>query len=205
MSTNTDGTRLGRSDRVGLYVTIVLGLIGIAVAAWTMLARLVEVLPGTDVPVRVPFVGETADLPIGPDGAPIEVAVDEATVIVPHPAAATQFAIVAEPIVYGLAIIAGITLLGLLCWNLARGRAFTRSTVRIIGWGGGTLAIGWVVGSLFTTMSVNGALSAISDYQYEGITFGTNFGAMFGILAIAAIGAAFQVGERLQRDSEGLV
>ena len=205
MSSTTDGTRLGRSDRVSLYVTIVFALLGIGVAAWTMIARLIEVLPGTDVPVRVPFIGETADLPIGPDGAPIEVAVDEATVIVPYPAAATQFAIVAEPIVFGLAIIAGIALLGLFCWNLARGRAFTRGTVRIITWGGATLLVGWVLGSLFTTMSVNGALSAVSDYQYEGITFGTNFAALFGILAIGAIGAAFQVGERLQRDTEGLV
>jgi hypothetical protein len=153
----------------------------------------------------VPFIGESAELPIGPGGSPIEVAVDEATVIVPHPAAATQFAIVAEPIVYGIAIVTGITLLGLLCWNLTRGRAFTRGTVRITAWGGGVLLIGWVLGSLFTTMSVNGALSAVSDYQYEGITFGTDFGAMFGILAIGAIGAAFQIGERLQRETDGLV
>ena len=54
-------------------------------------------------------------------------------------------------------------------------------------------------------MTVNGALSAVSDYGYDGITFSTNWAVPFAILAIAAVGAAFQVGERLQRDTEGLV
>jgi hypothetical protein len=122
-----------------------------------------------------------------------------------RPAPARQFALVAEPIVHGLAIVAGIALLALLCWNLARGRAFARANVRIVFWGAGVLTAGWFLGSLLTTMTVNGALSAVSDYGYDGITFSTNWAFPFAILAIAAVGAAFQVGERLQRDTEGLV
>ena len=198
-------TVISRGDRVGLYATIVLSALGIGLAAWAAVARLIEVLPGRDVPVTVPFPGETATLPIGPDGAPLEVAVTEATVIVPSPAAATFFALVAEPIVIGGAVVAGIVLLAMLCWNLARGRAFTRSSVRIVFTGAGVLTAGWFIGGMLTNMTVNGALSAVSEYTYDGITFGTNFTAVFGILALGALGAAFQVGERLQRDTEGLV
>lgn len=198
-------TVISRGDRVGLYATIVLSALGIGFAVWAAVARLIEVLPGRDVPVTVPFVGETATLPIGPDGAPLEVAVTEATVIVPSPAAATFFALVAEPIVIGGAVVAGIVLLAMLCWNLARGRAFTRSSVRIVFAGAGVLTAGWFIGGMLTNMTVNGALSAVSAYTYDGITFGTDFTAVFGILALGALGAAFQVGERLQRDTEGLV
>jgi hypothetical protein len=203
MSTAT--TALSRSDRVGMYATVVLGAIGAAVTVWMTITRLVEVLPGRDIPVLVPFVGETATLPIGPGGAEVPVEVDQAIVTVADPAAATHFALVAQPIVTGLAILAGILLLCLFCVNLARGRAFAASTVRILFAGTGVLLGGWVLGSLFQTMAVNGTLSAVSDYQYDGVLFQTDFTAAFGVLVLGAIGAASQIGHRLQRETEGLV
>lgn len=205
MAETTTQTRLDRADRIGMYLTMAIATAGAAVAAWLAIARLVEVLPGRDVPVLVPFVAEHAPLPIGPGGAMIDVEVDQAIVTVPQPAPATQFALVAEPLVHGLAIIAGIALLALFCWNLAAGRTFSRGNVRLVTWSAVVLAAGWLVGTIFTNMTVNGALSAISDYEYDGIVFAWNWVPFFGILAIGAIGAAFQVGERLQRDVTGLV
>ena len=205
MTRTTLPTGLSRADRIGMYATIAIAAAAAAATLWGTVARLVEVLPGRDTPVLVPFLGETAALPIGPGGAPVDVQVEQAIVTVPRPAPATQFALVAEPVVHGLAIVAGITLLALLCWNLARGRAFARANVRIMFWGASVLTAGWFLGSLLTTMTVNGALSAVSEYDYDGITFSTNWAFPFAILAIAAVGAAFQVGERLQRDTEGLV
>lgn len=205
MSSDSTTTRLSRTDRMGMYLTIPLAAIGIAITAWTTVTRLAEVLPGRNVPVLVPFVGESADLPIGPGGATTQVMVDQATVTVPQPAAATQFALVAEPIVVGLTIVSGIALLAVVCWNLARGRAFSRANVRLVVAGSFVLLGGWFLGSILTSMTVNGALSAVSDYTYDGIIFSTDWVVLFGILALAAVGAAFQIGERLQRDTEGLV
>jgi hypothetical protein len=205
MTETTTQTRLDRADRIGMYLTMAIAAGGAAVTAWLAIARLIEVLPGRDVPVLVPFVAENAGLPIGPGGAMVDVEVDQAIVTVPQPAPATQFALVAEPLVHGLAIIAGIALLALFCWNLAAGRAFSRGNVRLVTWSAGVLAAGWLVGTIFTNMTVNGALSAISDYEYDGVVFAWNWVPFFGILAIGAIGAAFQVGERLQRDVTGLV
>lgn len=198
-------TRLSRSDQAGMFLTIAIAAVAIVTTVWQAVARLVEVVPGRDVPVLVPFIGEAATLPIGPDGAPIEVDVEQAVVTVPQPAAATQFALVAEPIVVALAVTAGVVLLAVLCWNLARGRAFTRANTRIIWWGSAAITAGWVLGSLFQTMSVNGALSAVSEYTYDGITFSISWVPFFAVLVLAVVGAAFQVGERLQRDAEGLV
>ncbi|WP_394553072.1 hypothetical protein ACDF64_01790 [Agromyces sp. MMS24-JH15] len=198
-------TQLSRSDRVAMYLTAGIGVVAVVATLWRATDRLAEVLPGTDVPVLVPFLGETAPLPIGPGGAPVTVDVDQAIVTVPHPAVATQFALVAEPIVVGLATIAAIVLLGLLALNLARGRAFVRANSRIVAAGAGVLATGWLLGSLFRTMGVNGALSAVSEYTYEGVLFSVDWSPLFAILALGVVGGAFQVGERLQRDTEGLV
>lgn len=205
MVTTTDPMRLSRGDRLAMYFTIAVGAVGIGAIAWSAIARLVEVAPGRDVPVLVPFTDETADLPIGPGGAAAAVDVTQAVVTVPEPAAATQFALVAEPIVQALVSIAGIVLLGLLAWNLARGLAFSRGTVRLIWWGAGVLGVGWFAGTMLTNMTVNGALSAISDYSYEGIRFEASWLPFFAFLALGAIGGAFQIGEKLQRETEGLV
>jgi hypothetical protein len=202
---STPVTTLSRSDRIGMYATIVLGALGAIGTVWAAIYRLTEVLPGHDIPVLVPFLGETAELPLGPGGADVTVTVEQGIVTVGDPAAATLFALIAHPIVTGLAILAGIVLLCLFCVNLARGRAFAASTVRLVLLGTGVLMVGWILGSLFQTMSVNGALAAVSDGDYEGVLFQTDFTVVFGILALGAIGAAFQIGHRLQRETEGLV
>ncbi|QEO15088.1 hypothetical protein FLP10_12185 [Agromyces intestinalis] len=205
MSQTTNPFRLRPSDQVGMFLTIAIAAVAIGTTAWIAISRLVEVLPGRDVPVLVPFIGEPSTLPIGPDGASVEVAVEQAVVTVPSPAIATQFALVAEPIVVGCSIIGAIVLLALLAWNLARGRAFTRANTRIIWWGSAVVTGGWVFGTVFQTMSVNGALSAVSEYTYDGIMFSTNWAPFFAVLTLAVIGAAFQIGERLQHEAEGLV
>lgn len=201
----TDTTTLSRSDRVGMYLTVVICVIAAVVLCWSVIQRVAEVAPGTDIPVLVPFMDETAPLPIGPDGAPVEVEVDQAVVTVSDPAPATFFALIAEPVVVGLTTLGGILLLCLFCINLARGRAFSSSTVRIVFTAAGVLIVGWVLGSLFRTMGVNGTLAAVSDGSYEAMLLQFDFAPLFGTLALAAVAAAFQLGHRLQRETEGLV
>jgi len=198
-------TSLSRSDRIGMYLTVAICVIAAVFLSWSVIQRVAEVAPGTDIPVLVPFMDETAPLPIGPDGAPVEVEVDQAVVTVSDPAPATFFALIAEPVVVGLTTLGGILLLCLFCINLARGRAFSSSTVRIVFTAAGVLIVGWVLGSLFRTMGVNGTLAAVSDGSYEAMLLEFDFAPLFGTLALAAVGAAFQIGHKLQRETEGLV
>jgi len=202
---STAVTLPSRSDRWGMYLTIGACTTAVIATAWAVIARLADVFSPDGVPVDVPFVDEAAQLPIGPDGGAVAVDLDRAIVTVTDPAPATFFALVAEPIVTGLAIVAGVVLLLLFCVNVARGKAFARSTVRIVTSGVFVLALGWALGSLFRTMGVNGTLAAVSDHDYDGVLFETDFSPFFAALALAAVGVAFQIGHRLQRDAEGLV
>ena len=94
-----DVTKPDRADRLSLYVSSAMVVLVIVLAGWGAAQRLIEVAPGHDIPVVVPLTGEQADLPLGPDGAAVTVDVETATVLVTDPAAATLFALWAEPIV----------------------------------------------------------------------------------------------------------
>ncbi|MFG6493658.1 hypothetical protein [Microbacterium sp. P03] len=200
-----DTPQLSRSDRTGMYLYAVLSLAGIvAVVAWVV-SRLVEVASARSIPVLVPFTGETAPLPIGPAGSAVDVSVDRAVIDVADPAPATLFAVWAQPVVVGLTLIALIAIAGLFCLRLARGRAFRRGTARLMYTGAGVVAVGWVLGSILSNMTVNGALAAVSDRSYDGVVFESDLTPVFVILVLTAVATAFQIGERLQRETEGLV
>lgn len=201
----SDDTRIDKSDRVGLYLSVAIAAIGIALVIIGTVGRLIEVASGGDIPVRIPLDGESAQLPLGPDGELIAADVNTATVMVSDPAPATLFAMWAHPIVDGLAWSAGLIIVAMFFLRLARAQVFTRGTARLMYVASGVLVFGWFAGSLLTNMTTNGAMSAISDYTYDSITFTANLAPMLGVLGFAAVGVALQLGEKLQRETEGLV
>ncbi|PKQ17777.1 MAG: hypothetical protein CVT68_06795 [Actinobacteria bacterium HGW-Actinobacteria-8] len=200
-----DVTRLDRGDRIALYFSIVLAAVAIGLAGWGAVQRLAEVAPGHDIPVLVPLSGEQAALPLGPDGAAVTVDVETATVVVADPAPATLFALWAEPIVQFLAVAAGMVVASVFFLRVARGRVFKRGTAVLVIIGAGIVAGAWFVGSILTNMTTNGALSAVSDYTYDSAIFTADLAPFMWILVLGAVGAALQLGERLRRDTEGLV
>lgn len=201
-----DNTRqLDRSDRIGMYMSVVMVAVGAVIAVVAAAARLLEVGDGRDVPVLVPLAGEEAMLPLGPDGSAVPVTVDTATVTVADPAPATLFALYAQPVWIAVVVVAGLVLAALFFLRLARGRAFDGGAARLAFVAAGLVAVGWLGDSILTNMTTNGALSALSDYTYESVTFEVSLAPALAVLVIAAIGAALQIGERLQRDTEGLV
>lgn len=201
-----ESPQLDRSDRIGMYMSILLVAVGAVFAVVPAIQRLLEVGDGHDVPVTIPLDGETATLPLGPDGAAVSATVDVATVVVPDPAPATLFALYAEPIWTALLILAACVFAAILFLRLARGRAFQAGTSRLIYIGAGVVLVGWFVRSILTNMTTNGAISALSDYTYDdSVIFRTSLAPFFVFLVVGAFAAAFQIGERLQRDTEGLV
>lgn len=196
---------LDRSDRVGMYMSIVLVAIGAALTVYGAVQRLSEVAAGGAIPVLVPLAGETADLPLGPDGSLVSAQVETAIVHVSDPAVATLFALWAQPIWSVVFIIAGLVLAAMFFLRLARGKAFNHGAARLALIGAGVILVGWFGNTILTNMTTNGALSRLSDYSYDSIVFEVSFLPVLGVLLIAAIGAALQIGERLQRDTEGLV
>lgn len=201
----TDARDLDRPDKAGMYLSIAVVTLAAVLAIVNAVRRLVEVGDGSDVPVTVPLTGETAALPLGPDGAALEATVETATVIVPDPAPATLFALYAEPVWIALMVVAGVVFAAMFFLRLARGLAFERGTSRLVYVAAGVLLAGWFVGSIITNMTVHGALSAVSDYTYDSVSFEVSLLPFFVYLVVGAFAAALQIGERLQRDTEGLV
>lgn len=200
-----DARALDRPDRIGMYMSIVLVAIGAALAIYSAVQRLSEVASGGAIPVLVPLAEETAELPLGPDGAPVQAQVESAIVQVTDPAAATLFALWAQPIWGVVCICAGLVLAAMFFLRLARGKAFNGGAARLAFIGAGVLVVGWFGNAILTNMTTNGALSRLSNYSYDSVVFEVSLMPVVGVLLLAATGAALQIGERLQRDTEGLV
>jgi len=200
-----DASRLDRSDRIGMYMSIGMVLVGAALAIAAAVRRLIEIAPGTDVAVTVPLSGESAQLPLGPDGAAVLATVDTATVVVPDPAPATLFALWAQPIWDAALICALLMLVALFFLRLARGLAFAPHAGRLPYAAAAVVTVGWLGSGILTNMTTNGALSAISDYTYDSAIFEVSLAPVLALMVLAAMGAALQAGERLQRDTDGLV
>jgi hypothetical protein len=166
---------------------------------------LAEVAPGHDIPVVVPLADEQTTLPLGPDGAMVTVDVETATVIVADPAPATLFALWAQPIVLLLAVAAGMVVAAMFFLRVARGKVFEPGTPRLVVVGASIVAGAWFVGAILTNMTTNGALSAISNYTYESVIFEADMAPLIWVLVLGAVGGALEVGERMRRDTEGLV
>ena len=196
---------LGRDDRTALYFSIAITGFGAAVTAISAVTRLMEVAPGHDIPVTVPLDGESVGLPLGPNGAWVTAQIDTATVTVADPAPATLFALWAQPIWLALCIIAGLALAAVFFAKISRGQIFSGNASRLAVVAATVVALGWGGTSILTNMVTNGALAAISDHTYEAITFRASWVPFLAILLLGALASALKIGERLQRDTEGLV
>ena len=194
-----------RSERTALYMSIAITGFAAAVTAVTAISRLTEVAPGHDIPVTVPIADESVGLPLGPNGAMVTTQVDTVTVTVNDPAPATLFALWAQPIWMALCIIAGLVLAAMFFARVARGQIFTRNASRIATAGATVVAVGWLGATVLTNMSTNGALAAISDKTYESVIFNVSMVPFLAVLLLGGLAGALQLGERLQRDTEGLV
>ncbi|WP_062209910.1 hypothetical protein [Demequina oxidasica] len=200
-----DTSRLDRSDRIGMYLSVVLVAVTASLAIAAAVRRLLEVGSGSHVPVTVPLAGESTMIPVGPHGSMVAATIDSATIIVPDPAPATLFALYAQPIWMALAVCAGMVIAALFFLRLARGRAFSKGASALAYGGAAVIMAGWFGWVILTNMTTNGALSAVSDYTYDSVQFEGGLAPALVALIVGAIGAALGMGERLQRETEGLV
>lgn len=206
MNTPTVTPPISRSDRTALWITIAMGAVVAAVTLVTLVQRIIQIVPNKDVPVTASFGDTPATLPIGPGGADVPVVVEQATFLVSDMPAITVASLLLAAIVKAAAILGAIVCICLFCRNLIRGRAFDRANVKLISIATGVIALGWALGGwLFTTMGANGGSATISAGNATNTAPPTDLIPAAAIVSLAAIGVAFQLGERLQRDTEGLV
>ncbi|GGE91486.1 hypothetical protein [Mycetocola zhadangensis] len=204
MSTEAS-VRLTRSDRADLWTVVVLGIIVAVIAIAHAVSRIAAIVPNSDIEVLAPFVDTTTELPIGPNGSMIGVEVDSAVLTVSGLPGIVIVSLIAAVIAQLLMTLAIVACGAILCRNLMLGRAFSRTNTRLVVTTSVVLVVGTALSGLFTIMGVNGAFATLSERSYDNVVASGNLLPYIVAAALAAVALAFKAGERLQRETEGLV
>lgn len=205
MKTRTRDHTMSKSNRADLYATITVGLIVAVITIITATLRIVHVLPNTNVSVLVPLADTTTSLPLGPDGADVTVAIDQAAVTVSNMPPVVVASLVLSAICGALTVLIVTALICLLCRNMLGGTMFSRVNSRLV-WGSSvTIATGWLLGLLLNTMGTNGAVATLSDNSFDKVVMTIDWLPFVFAMMVGALALAFRAGERMQRDTDGLV
>jgi len=184
-------------------------LLGAAFVVWTVVQavlRIVEVTGNRDVRVFAVFAGTPAEAPIGPDGAPVTVELDTAFLLPPQLPIASVVALVLEQVVVVAAVTVGVGSMLMLVWGVLHGRVFSRRHTALVATATGATLFGMIAAPFFANMGANGAFAWISERTFDNVILNVNLVQWFGVAFIGSIvTTAFSVGDRLQRDTRGLV
>ncbi|RLV55697.1 DUF2975 domain-containing protein [Aeromicrobium phragmitis] len=194
------------ASRSDLWAVLIVGGVIVVSTLVGLVVRLVEIVPNRDVPVTVQLMGERLALPLGPNGEPLSGEVSTATIQVSDMPVATYVSALGAAIVPALATIGVVVCVMVLCRNLMAGRFFSRANTRLVSAVSVLIALGWLISFLFSTMASNGALALVADRELlESVQFRVDWVAVLAAMGVGALASAFHAGERMQRDTEGLV
>jgi hypothetical protein len=195
-----------RADAAALWAFIVAGAAIAAWVAWTAVDRIIEVLPNRDVAVLAPFAGTPAEAPIGPDGAPVRVELEQAVLTVPELPIASVWAIVIQQVVLVVTVVAVVSALIWLSRNVARGVVFSRTNTVLVATAGFVGLLGYFAVPFFGNMASNGGFAVLSERTFDNVIMTLEpFSLVLAAFVVALMSTVFAIGERLQRDTEGLV
>lgn len=201
-----EGYRQSKGDRVSIVLFIVAGVL---LAGWAVVraaATIVQAADNRDVRVPAEFVGTIGQAPIGPGGAMRAVELSSGYVTAPELPAASYVALILREALGALTVAGIVVCLVWLAVNVLRGRIFSRTNTVLVSVAtiGGLVA--WAGTALLSTMVANGAIARISDREFDNAVMSLPLEALL-LLAFAAaiVATAFTVGDRMRRDTDGLV
>jgi len=197
----------GTATRSDVWLTLALALVGIIATLWDAIARLAEVLPNQDVPVDVQVTASAQTLAIEGVGRAVPAEVDRFTVHVSDLPPGTYIAAIAAAVVPAAAVITVLVCLAWLLRNIGAGHYFSRRNTRLVTTAALATVVGWLLTAVASTAAGNGALALLSEDPDAGfrITVSISFLYLFAAMVAGCVAAAFHTGERMQRDSDGLV
>ncbi|KSU56427.1 hypothetical protein [Microbacterium enclense] len=183
---------------------------GIAIAAWAVarsIGNIVQAAGNSDVRVPVEFLDTVAQAPIGPDGASVPVELTGAVVTAPSLPLASLWALFLSEALFAAAVVTVVALLLVLCVGILRGQIFSPRHTRLVAAVGVVSLIGAIGVPFLHNMVANGALAWLSERTYDrGLTQQIDLPVLIVIGFVAGLSSTvFAVGDRLQRDTEGLV
>lgn len=203
-STADRARTLSRGDTISLALFVIAG-VGIAAwTTWNAAVRIAELAGGGAVQVLVEFVDTTADARIGATTLPVEL--DRGAVTVEGLGTMGTVSGILGQLAFGITVIVVVACLILLSRNILRGRVFSRANTRIVAIGGGVGLVGAAAAHFFDNMLSNAAMAQTIDGPFDTAVISIEpFTFVLAAFAIAVVGSAFVVGDRLQKDTEGLV
>lgn len=207
MTTPSDHYRvLSRGDMIASSVFFIAGAAFIVTSIVGAVSTAVGLLGDSAPRVFAQFSETPAEAPIGPDGSSVTVQLDSAYLLPGQLPIASVVALILEQVVIVAAVTTVVTTLLLVMWSILRGRVFGRRNTSLVGTAAVAAVVGVVLAPFFGNMGANGAFAAISQGDFSNVILSANLAQLFGITFLGALGTTvFMVGDRMQRDTEGLV
>jgi len=205
MSSTKNDRALSRGDVASLVGFCVAGAVIAIYFTVFSIIRIVELARGTDVPVPVEFRGDSVDLPLSTGGT-IAVGLDSGTIVAPQlPLVAVVPGIIAQ-IVQIIAVVVVIACLILLARSTIGGRIFGRGRTALVATAGITGLLGFSGVRFFDNMLANATVSRLTDNSIDNAVLTVEpFTFILAAFVVALITTVFSIGDRLQKDTEGLV
>lgn len=151
----------------------------------------------------VEFLGNSVEATVS--GTAIPVALDRGVVTIAELGTPGIVTGILGQVVFTVTVVGVVTCLIALSANLMRGRVFSRTNTTLVITGGLIGLIGSAAAGLCDNMLANSAMAQLVEKPDTAVISIEPFPFILAAFAFAAIGTAFTVGARLQRDTEGLV
>lgn len=186
---------------------LVLTVAIIALAGWSASQRLASIATGHDVPIELRLSHEQglATLGLGDQGSTAgDVSVNSITVPVEEPSSAVLRALWAQAIARLVALVAGTVVAALMLVRLARG-GLDSGVARLAFVAAAIVAADWGAQAVLERAASADVRELLFDQTLEGAWPPVDLAPLGWVLFLVALGCALRIGERLRRETEGLV
>lgn len=205
--TSTKNRPISRGDTGALIAFCIAGVMIAAYITVSSIIRILELARGVDVPVLVEFVpsATTVDLPLTTGGS-VALGLDSATITAPQlPAIAAVPGIIGQ-VLQIITVLVVIGCLILLARSTVSGRIFGRGRTALVATAGITGLFGFASVRFFDNMLANATVARIADNGVDNAVMSIEpFTFILAAFVVALICTVFSIGDRLQRDTDGLV
>ena len=207
MKTSTSFRRfMSRADAAAMIVFM---LAGAGIALTTLISavvRISEVLSDQQVALFARFWETVVQVQIDPDVTSLPVDLDTGWFTTATVPAVSVVLLVVQQVVLALGVGSVIACLLLVAWSVLRGRVFGRTTTRLVTAAGIAGLLTLAIVPLLGDMAASAAFDEISAGRLDYVAISVDIFPLILTAFVAALATTvFTMGERLQRDTEGLV